>query len=247
MSAGPGESPRLGIRRDTACTTESPHIERLFVCTMALSRTTSTTCVGGGAAKIPCTWKASRAQRTPGEVPERMTLSLASDAGLSTGSLAKVVPGVAQSAIDAVHERPDWDSYFLDGTIWVASRADCRRRQAGAIIVDADARIIATGYNGAPAGDLGCLAGACPRGLLSYEEIAEFSDYDSGPGLCISIHAEANACLYAGSRAIGGTIYVTGEPCRRCFVTIRGARLGRLVYRMPDGEVIVKDKASGTL
>lgn len=151
------------------------------------------------------------------------------------------------------HTRPGWDEYFLDGALWVSKRADCRRRQYGALIVDQDHRIVASGYNGAPTGDLGCLAGGCPRGLLSYEEIAEFSDYDSGPGLCVSIHAEANACLYAGARAIGCTIYVngstgTGEPCRRCFLTIRGARLGRLVYRTPQGAIAAwADSGSGFL
>lgn len=136
--------------------------------------------------------------------------------------------------------RPDWDEYFLIGALWVASRGDCRRRQHGAIITTAGHRIVATGFNGAPAGDLGCLAGGCPRGLLSYAEVAQHSDYDSGPGLCISIHAEANACVFAGSKAIGGTIYVTGEPCRRCYITIRATRLGRLVYRTADGGKFVE-------
>ena len=136
--------------------------------------------------------------------------------------------------------RPDWDEYFLAGALWVSNRADCRRRQHGAIITDANHRIVATGYNGAPAGDLGCLAGGCPRGLLSYAEIAELSNYDSGPGLCTSIHAEANCCVFAGARAIGGTIYVTGEPCHRCYITIRATRIKRLVYRTADGGKFVE-------
>lgn len=44
--------------------------------------------------------------------------------------------------------RPDWDTYFLGVADAVAVRADCRRRQVGAVIVSEDRRIISTGYNG---------------------------------------------------------------------------------------------------
>lgn len=61
--------------------------------------------------------------------------------------------------------RPDWDTYFLGIAEAVALRADCTRRRIGALIVDADRRIISAGYNGAPPGKPGCLsANACPRG-----------------------------------------------------------------------------------
>lgn len=48
--------------------------------------------------------------------------------------------------------RPDWDDYFLGVADAVAVRADCRRRQVGAVIVSEDRRIISTGYNGRPRG-----------------------------------------------------------------------------------------------
>ncbi len=63
--------------------------------------------------------------------------------------------------------RPAWDDYFLSITKTVATRADCRRAQHGAVLVR-DNRIISTGYNGSPAGDeLSCLAGDCPRGVVN--------------------------------------------------------------------------------
>lgn len=142
--------------------------------------------------------------------------------------------------------RPDWDPYFLGIAAAVAARADCSRRQVGAVIVR-DHRIVATGYNGAPAGRPGCLAGACPRGR-HYQVIREtpgcacgqpwpcalavpeFSQYEAGPGACISIHAEANALLYADrTRCEGGTIYVTCEPCAWCLKLIDGAGVVRVV------------------
>lgn len=126
--------------------------------------------------------------------------------------------------------RPDWDAYFLGIARSVAARADCRRRRHGCVLVDVDRRIIGTGYNGAPAGEPGCLAGACPRGLLSYDEVESLSSYDSGPGRCISVHAEANALLYARTSCKGATAYVTGEPCPTCHKLLRGAGIERIVW-----------------
>lgn len=127
-------------------------------------------------------------------------------------------------------ERPDWDTYFLDVARSISARADCRRRAVGAVIVGTDHRVLSTGYNGAPPGRPGCLAGACPRGLLSYEEIEEFSDYDSGPGRCVSIHAEVNAVLFSKGDVTGATVYITDPPCPNCRKTLMGAGLARAVW-----------------
>lgn len=126
--------------------------------------------------------------------------------------------------------RPGWDRYFLDIAKVVSTRADCRRRQVGCVIVDENHRIISTGYNGAPAGDPGCLDGNCPRGLLSYEEAKEFSNYDTGPGKCISIHAEVNAVIYARRDLRGCTAYITDKPCPTCDKVLRGAGIKRIVW-----------------
>lgn len=124
-------------------------------------------------------------------------------------------------------KRPSWDEYFLAIAATVATRADCRRRQVGAVIVKRH-RIVSTGYNGAPAGDLGCLSGACPRGRLSYAELAhKGASYDN----CISIHAEANALLYASRDACeGATLYVTCEPCTACYKLIKGSGIEQVVF-----------------
>ena len=125
------------------------------------------------------------------------------------------------------HERPSFDSYFLGLARSVALRADCTRRRIGCVLVDADRRVIATGYNGAPAGEPGCLSsGACPRGQLSYDEVPKDSNYDN----CISIHAEANALLYARASVKGATAYITDKPCPSCAKLLRGAGIERIVY-----------------
>jgi dCMP deaminase len=126
-----------------------------------------------------------------------------------------------------VVERPDWDTYWLGVARAVAARGDCRRRQVGAVLVKGN-RIRSAGYNGAPAGDRGCLAGACPRGLRSAEEVPHGSPYDD----CIAVHAEANALLYADGRqdTEGATLYVTAKPCDDCRKLVRGAGIRRLVW-----------------
>lgn len=121
--------------------------------------------------------------------------------------------------------RPNWDIYFLGIALAVAKRADCSRRIVGAVIVKNN-RIVATGYNGAPAGQPGCLEGACPR---SGSTVASGSDYETGPGACIAVHAEANALLYADrDKCEGATMYVTESPCSWCYKLIEGAGIARV-------------------
>lgn len=128
--------------------------------------------------------------------------------------------------------RPDWDAYFIGIAFAVAVRADCTRRQVGAVIVDPQHRIVATGYNGAASGQPGCLtAGACPRGTMSLEEVLPRSSYDTGAGSCIAVHAEANVLLYAdGMRSRGSVLYCTDKPCDGCQRLIDGAGIARVVW-----------------
>lgn len=128
--------------------------------------------------------------------------------------------------------RPSWDSYFLGIALSVSTRADCRRRKVGAVLVGTDNRVLEVGYNGAPAGHRGCLAGGCPRGLLSYEQVAAMADYSdpASSGYCIALHAEVNALLIAGRAARGATIYITDEPCPNCRKAIMGAGVVRAVW-----------------
>ena len=119
--------------------------------------------------------------------------------------------------------RPPWDRYFLDIAKVVATRSSCTRRQVGAVLVDDEKRIISTGYNGSPPGEAHCIDGACPRGLLSYDQVKGGSDYSSGAGKCIALHAESNAINYAPSNFMyweNNTLYVTDEPCPYCATEI---------------------------
>jgi dCMP deaminase len=121
--------------------------------------------------------------------------------------------------------RPDWDAYFMDIAVVVASRGNCRRRQVAAIIVK-DHRIISTGYNGTPRGVKNCCEGGCPRCA---------GDAPSGAGLseCICCHAEENAITQAAYHGIalqGSSIYSTLSPCLICAKMIINAGIREVVF-----------------
>ena len=106
-------------------------------------------------------------------------------------------------------------------------RSTCLSRQVGAVIIR-DKRIIATGYNGAPAGAIHCTdIGYCQRKKLGYP---------SGQGLelCRAGHAEANAidqCARWGISCEGATLYVTTQPCVFCCIHIIQAGIKRVVFK----------------
>lgn len=125
--------------------------------------------------------------------------------------------------------RPDWDEYFTDMCRAVAKRADCTRRQVGAVLTYNN-RVISTGYNGAPSGQPGCLTqGACPRGKLTYEQ----QPADVGYSNCTAIHAEVNALLYALDFAHvfeDCVLYCTDKPCEDCTQFIENRKIGTVIY-----------------
>lgn len=121
--------------------------------------------------------------------------------------------------------RPSWDEYFLALAHAVSARADCRRATHGAVIVGADHRVVSTGYNGGPSGGKSCLAGECPRAFSDVPSLTP--DYSN----CVAIHAEQNAVAHADfGRSVGGTIYITGQPCDLCSKLIVAAGIVRVVW-----------------
>ncbi len=120
--------------------------------------------------------------------------------------------------------RPSWDEYFMEVATVVARRATCLRRQIGAILVK-DKHILATGYNGAPAGLTHCLDTGCARQKIPSGERQE---------LCRGLHAEQNGLIQAARHGIavsGATLYSTTEPCSLCTKMLINAGIGRVVFR----------------
>ncbi|GAA3136822.1 cytidine/deoxycytidylate deaminase family protein [Planomonospora alba] len=136
--------------------------------------------------------------------------------------------------------RPDWPAYFLGIAGAVSRRADCSRRQVGAVLVSPDQQIIGTGYNGTPVPKMpGCLDGACPR---ASSDVPPGAPYDSGPGKCIAVHAEDNALRhnatrYPGHSPAGAIMYVTSWPCDGCVTLMTAAGISRAVW--PGGEILL--------
>lgn len=127
-------------------------------------------------------------------------------------------------------ERIDWDAYFLNIAKAVAERSDCLRGKVGAVLVDAEHRIVSTGYPGVPPGELGCTGGGCPRGQMTFAECPSGQGYDLCPKT--HKHAEWNCIKWADqSRLKGATLYITRAPCQeQCQPLIDEVGIGRIVH-----------------
>jgi dCMP deaminase len=123
-------------------------------------------------------------------------------------------------------QRPSWDQYFLTITRQVAERSTCLRAKVGAVIVR-DKNILATGYNGSPAGLPHCL----DEGCLIYRSTTPAGDVEEN---CFrTIHAEINAIAQAaknGSVIRGADIYITHTPCIHCFKVLINTGISRICY-----------------
>ncbi len=121
--------------------------------------------------------------------------------------------------------RPSWDDYFIQMTKLTATRSTCLRRHVGAVLVK-DTRVIATGYNGAPAGVTHCEITGCLRQKL---EIPSGERHE----LCRGLHAEQNAIIQAalyGTSTEGTILYCTTKPCSICTKMIINAKISKIVY-----------------
>ncbi|MBD1921561.1 dCMP deaminase family protein [Microcoleus sp. FACHB-831] len=136
-------------------------------------------------------------------------------------------------------QRPTWDEYFLMLAKLAATRSTCLAFPVGAAIVK-NRQILATGYNGSPAGSVHCTAqGYCYEGLSSCDASKIMPSR--------SVHAEANAIAQAAKHGIstaGATIYVTLEPCLSCLKLVISAGISEVFYETPfnTGEsILVRD------
>ncbi|HPE08141.1 MAG TPA: dCMP deaminase family protein [Saprospiraceae bacterium] len=126
------------------------------------------------------------------------------------------------------------EEYYLNIAAEVAKRSSCIRRQYGAVIVKDD-RIISTGYNGSPRGQVNCCdLGSCSRNASG----ATHGDtYGSD---CPAVHAEQNAIIHASpGDMIGATLYLAGWedgkriehpiPCFLCARMIANAQIKNVI------------------
>jgi dCMP deaminase len=123
-------------------------------------------------------------------------------------------------------DRPTWHQYFLTITRQVAERSTCTRAKVGAVIVR-DKNILATGYNGAPAGLPHCLDVGC----LVYTSRTPTGEVEEN---CFrTIHAEINAIAQAaknGASIRDADIYITHTPCIHCLKVLINTGIRRIFY-----------------
>lgn len=128
-------------------------------------------------------------------------------------------------------KRPTWDEYFLKIADFVSERSTCLRRSVGAILVK-DKKILATGYNGAPANITHCDKAGCIRKKLNIPSGERHE-------LCRGLHAEQNALLQAalhGNSVKNAILYATNQPCIICAKMLINAGIKEIVIigRYPD-------------
>ena len=104
-----------------------------------------------------------------------------------------------------MREPSDW--YFLKMALLVAQRGTCIRRKVGCIFINHKKHVIATGYNGNPAGQKHCIDYPCKGANAKSGSNLE---------LCEAIHAEQNALLQCKNVYEINKVYCTVSPCIHC-------------------------------
>lgn len=142
-----------------------------------------------------------------------------------TNILENILDGQTTADLEERRNRLPWPEFFMQTAMTMAERSTCHRRKVGAVAVK-DKRIIATGYNGVPAGFPHCTSKTCIRSQL---------DIPSGQRheLCFALHAEQNLLIQASNFNItleGAEIYCTTFPCTICSKLLIGAKIGALYY-----------------
>ena len=110
-----------------------------------------------------------------------------------------------------------WDEYFMGVAHLAAMRSKDPNTQVGCCIVDAEKRILSTGYNGFPTG--------CSDDDFPWDRTGEETKYP------FVVHAELNAILNAhGKNLVGACLYVALFPCNECAKAIIQSGIREVIY-----------------
>jgi len=111
------------------------------------------------------------------------------------------------------------DEYFLVLAKVASLRSTCKSRQVGAVLVDWNKHVLATGYNGPAQGTKHCEP--CKRlGQASGDHLDD----------CMAVHAEQNALLQCKDTKQIHTIYLTNSPCLTCLKMLLNTSCDRIVF-----------------
>ncbi len=141
-----------------------------------------------------------------------------------------------------IDTRPSWDEYFMTIANYAAKRTTCLRRAVGCVIVKEN-RVLATGYNGVPAGITHCAVTGCLRQKLGIPSGQRHE-------ICRGLHAEQNAIIQAAKFGIsidGAKIYVNTQPCVVCAKMLINAGIEEIIYQNPYDDELSREllKESG--
>lgn len=134
--------------------------------------------------------------------------------------------------------RPTRDQILIAQAEIVAQRSTCSRAQVGVVIAH-ESRVVAQGYNGAPAGmahcnhDCGCATRFITHGSPSMHSAGCPAQ---GGGCRTAVHAEANAIAFAAKHGVatnGAHLYTTVAPCLPCSQLIVNCGIVRVAYVTP--------------
>ena len=115
-----------------------------------------------------------------------------------------------------------WDARLMSMAKLVASWSKDPSTGCGAVIVDSRQRIVSTGFNG------------FPRRVDDDQERL----HDRRLKLALTLHAEANAMLFAEKPVRGCTLYVYPmPPCSQCAALIIQAGISRVVASIAEPQL----------
>lgn len=123
-----------------------------------------------------------------------------------------------------MRQRPSLKEYLMTVASAVATRSTCRR-QVGCVLADEKGRILATGYNGPPAGVSNCIDRGCARDFCTNG--CEYCP----TGHCDSVHAEQNAVLQCHEPDVVHYAVVTRGPCLSCLTLLMNTGVKEILYR----------------
>lgn len=116
-------------------------------------------------------------------------------------------------------KRQHWNQYFMKLAKLAAKRSTCDRANVGAVLVNKDNRIVATGYNG-----------SVGRKTPHCSDVGHAMRDDH----CIAtLHAELNCISYCAKEGIpvkDCVIYVTHFPCLNCTKAIIQSGITKVYY-----------------
>lgn len=112
-----------------------------------------------------------------------------------------------------------WPEYFMEVAQALSLKSKDPETKVGTVIVNRDNHIIATGYNGMPAGMI--------EDCTLWERPTKYN---------YVIHAEANAICHSTKSLKNCTLYTTMYPCPECAKLIAASKIKQVYYRSPKYE-----------